>query len=354
MFRILLSLIIAISLVFSGNPETFNPHEHITNGFVNPSSTTAHSFYQVSTSCESYKTWYSEYEKLERNGVFLPHILKHPQDVDDQTECDIFFKNLFTINLKFYKNTSALIESFKHLLSVLEKENTYKPFEIKVESFAYEPLTRRFVFVDIDKLEMKTDFEISEKIEKLETSEVTEYSENSERSENSRKSKTFEKSVISQSSELPENSEKSEDLKNTTFGQKMAKKFFDSLIYERIPLTLFDLKIFEKYNIKISNYPVNLIYKGKPRKISLIGNINIEKDMKNPSLLTIEVLNHKSYFELNIIQDKQITKFTEIQKIDTFIIYVCQRSNPTNKIDIECSTLKIKKLDKIIKHLGIK
>ena len=293
MLRFSLSIVMLSSVVLSKGADIFNPQnygKHITGGIVIPSSDKAHSFYHKSIIFNHVRKWKEEYSKLRQKNAPLPKILKDFDTSVVKSTYEIFFKNLFIIDMKIYWNVDLLIASFLKLLSALENDNNYKVFDIKVDSFAYEPSTRSFVFLDLENLE-----------------------------------------TTSQKNDI------------LTFRKEMAEKLLDFLVYEELPLTDSNIEFFSSLNVKIESYDGLLNPSAQIRTITLIDKINLNTVAYDTSSVKVLVNNKKSHYEIIIQELDKTTALREIKKEDPFIIYLCQQMY--TKGDFECSNIDINNLD---------
>lgn len=290
MFKIFLGLAITSSLVVSLGKEIFDPEAEITNGVFTPQPDLAYSFFHKSVDCLKLTKWKEEYTKLKNSSAPLPNILKIHENPDINNECHIFFKDIFIMNLKISRNTSSLIGSFKELLSALEKEKKYKYFDISFKSFAYQPETRSFVFVDIENLE------------------------------------TLDNSASESGS----------------FKKEMAKSFLDSLRIAGVSLSIFDLIDLKELEVDINKFPQDKIYKDKLRSINIVNDPNLEAEKSNPSSFTIQIEKRENIFDFKVIHKTQETAYNLIRRKDTFKIFLCKEKY---SIDLDCSDVKVTAMD---------
>lgn len=290
MLKVLVLVLIASNAVFSKGEEEYNPQDNITNGVFNPYSETAHSFYHKEIKSEDLKTWKLEHPKLRNNKAYVPEVLHVPEKANKKNKFDIFYKNLFIIDLKIYRNTALLIKSFEHLLSALEVGKNYEDFTISLNSFAYEPVTRRFVFVDFEKLKTKENYEM-----------------------------------------------KVED-----FRKQLATRLLKSLEEEMIPITPGDQKFFEKLGINFNQFPKILIYKEKLNSFTIVDNMYFTEKRAGNSIVNVEFKeDHFSYHITFKHHDNKI-KFDQNRGSDNFTIYICRKSVETGNSN--CENLQIKEL----------
>lgn len=293
MLRFSLSIVIVSGVVLSGGGDNFNPQNHqefISGGIVIPSSDKAHSFYHKSIPCNNVEKWKEEYEKLKQKDAPLPQILQNFDISSAKPKCEIFLKNLFTLDMKIYWNIDLLIASFLKLLSALEKDSNYKVFDINVGSFAYEPSTRRFVFLDLENLK-----------------------------------------TTSQKNEV------------ATFRKEMAEKLFESLVHEDLPLTDSNIEVFKSLKVNIKNYDGLLNPSAQIRTITLRDKIDIKTGAFDTSSVKVFINNKGSHYEIIVQEPDKTTAIKEMKKEDPFMIYICQQMN--NQGDFECSNIDIKNLD---------
>ena len=290
MLKVFLCLAVKTSLVVSLEKEFFQPEAEITSGLVTLQSNFAYSFFHKPADCQKLVTWRVEYTKLKNLSAPLPDILKIHENPDDNNECHIFFKNVFLMNLKISRSTPALVDSFKKLLSAFEKGGSYKYFDISFNSFAYQPESRSFVFVDIENLE------------------------------------TLDNSVNG----------------NGSFKKEMAKSFLNSLRTEGISLSIFDLIDLKEFEVDINTFPQNMIYKDKLRAINIVSEFNLETEKKNPFSFRIEIEKRENIFDFKIIHKTKITAYNLIRRKDTFRIFLCKEKY---SIDLDCSNVKVTDMD---------
>lgn len=292
MFNDLLSIVLISTVLFSGNSVAFNPQTLITSGFVNILSDVSYSYYQKTILCKSVATLNSEYTNLKTNNAPVPKKLKDFETIDGQRECEIYFQNLFIMDLKIYKNSHLLIKSFKMFLLALEKGGDYKHFNISVDSFAYEPSTQKFVFVDFENLE------------KIENSKID----------------------------------------KITYKAEMARRFLVSIIEKGIYLTRSDIAVFKELRVDVNIFSKEKIHKEKMRPINIVEKNILEENIKNASSLIIQMAKEGVDFNLKVQHGEKITTFNQITGKDSFTIYLCQQSNNYLNcwnLNVDSSSIKI-------------
>lgn len=70
-------------------------------------------------------------------------------------KCAVYFANVPKLNLSLSPRRYTIVRSFIFMMDQYRKTDYFKQFDIAVESFSYSPLLQRFVFTDIDKLELE-------------------------------------------------------------------------------------------------------------------------------------------------------------------------------------------------------
>lgn len=298
MLRIFIILFISISLIWTVTLDIYYPETSITPGIVIPSTERAYSYYHKEIDCGRLDNWKTEFGKLTAIDAPVPKLLKIWESSPSKRECDVFFQNIFDIDHKIYKNAYILIDSFKKLLINLESVNNYKPFGISVNSFAYQPLTRSFVFVDIDKLE------------------PIESSENSEE-------------------------------KKLAFRKEVATSFLNSLKAEGIYLTLSDLKKLEEFDIDLKIFPEHLIFKEKHIKVDIDENTDIQKTTSSTSSFNLLIKKNENFYDFSVKKQKtEIFRLNSISVKDTFTVYLCTKA--FNYEDIKCKNLNVEDIGTIL------
>ena len=285
MLKALLLFFLTSSVVFSGGQHDSTTEEHDTKGIANSSSNSAHSLYRKSISCKKANQWNQNYLQLEQNGAPLPEIFKNFEEKDGQKDCDIFFKNLFILDLKLYQNTSLLVRSFIELVEALDQTNIRPLFDISQSSFAYEPSTRRYVFIDIDKLELKIEDEDS----------------------------PF----------------------NNQFPEELVIRFLLSLEKEKLILTTSDLEDLFSLSSNLNIIPPDLVVNDNVRTITLLDKIDLGKSPESDSTLIVSTIDRGFKIDLTVVFGNNVVEFEYIRDIDTFTIYLCKTAS--NDFDIECS-----------------
>lgn len=285
MFKVLLPMVIAVSVVLSGNLDAAALKNQISGGIAYPSSHKIHSLYQKSIPCDKVTKWKEDYKILEKNGAPLPKIFKDFEKTDGQENCDIFFENLFILDLKIYHNIPLLIDSLKSLIAALDQAKIYRFYHLTPESFAYEPSTRRYVFIDIDKQE---DSVIANPVEE-------------------------------------------------GYKREICKKLLLLLSKEEIPLTTSEIEDIKRISDTVDNYPDELTDLKKLSTITVVKKDDFYQSIENPSPspLIINIEDKETHFDLKVSHAGKQTAFDRIQKEDSFVVYVCKEIKDSS--DVECS-----------------
>ena len=84
---------------------------------------------------------------------FSSKVLKTPPEI-----CTVYFESLLRVNPLLFWNSATLIKSFYALLDEFKLLNYASPFKISVDSFAFQPSSQLFVFIEIDKLNIDEEF----------------------------------------------------------------------------------------------------------------------------------------------------------------------------------------------------
>ena len=284
MFKVLLPVLMAVGVVLSGNPNAKELQRMISGGITYPSSDKAYSFFHKPISCDKVEKWNEDYKNIEIYEPLLPKILKAYDKKDDQKDCHIFFKNLFDLDLKIYQNIPALIESFKKLMTALEEATVYGHFRLKLDSFAYEPSTRRYIFIDIDKLNLR---------------------------------------------------KKDDSIKNIK--KELVQIFLNLLELNNLVLTsdeVTELKIIGNYNYEYSR---NFVEKSELDRLTIVQDINSYRNNNDSVALTIELKENGNFFDLKVSHEGKVTTFDKIRKEDPFAIYLCRQGKEPSST--ECSII---------------
>ena len=285
-------IFLAVSVVLSGFPDPKALQKEIFAGLTHPSTNLAHSFYYKSIPCEKVydnkkvdivEQWKKYYKKLEEKGAFLPKVLTDFKKADDKENCFIFFKNLFASKVEMYRNLDLLIVSLKKFVEALNAAKIYGDFDITYSSFAYEPSTRRYVFIDIDKLEQKQP-----------------------------NLRLYTPSYV--------------------FGS-----FLKSLIKRNINLTKNQLDDLKRLGGVKFDYPSELIYETTQNQLTLVKDINSYRTENPYSPLIVEMDNKKGHFDLKVSYAGNKISFDQIQLKDSLSIYLCRLNN--NSYDLKCSNI---------------
>ena len=286
MFKVLLPVVLAITVVLSDGKDNIYAKDLISGVIVNPLPNGAYSFYEKSIRCVDVDQWEKDYKILEEKGAPLPKVLKYPETTAGKELCGIILKDLFILDLKIYWNIPALIESLRKLVNAIHKANINKCYSLTLESFAYEPLTRRYVFIDL---------------EKKQTDKV-------------------------------QNAEK--DCKTAMSGQLLSL-----LEAAKISLDPSDIKDINSISLSPKNYPNELIYPVELGKMTFVNNKDFFPKIQghSSSLLIIDIKNQGNYFDLSVLHGGKQIVFNSIRKADTFMVYVCKKINDSS--DVECSNI---------------
>ena len=286
MLNVLLSVFLVSGVVFSENPKAEVLRSQISGGIAYPSSDRVHSFYHKSIPCDKKEKWNKDYKQLQENGAFLPKMLIDIGETDDPKVCFVFFKNLFVLDLKIYHNVYLLIESFKRFVKALVKANIYSHFQITPESFAYEPLTRRYVFIDLQKLEPKK-----------------------------------------------------EDDNNTNIKLLLVISFLESFKKRKLLISISDSRKMKRLGEIDKEYDRDAIEKSKLNQLTVVEDINSyqKTSSSSPSPLTIDIKDEGNYFGLKVSHEGKQTFFDRIRKKDTFTIYLCRKGE--DSYDFKCSNI---------------
>ena len=291
MFKVLLTILMAVSAMLSGNPNPEELQKKISGGIAYPSSNRAHSFYYKSIPCDKKDKWIENYKKLEEQGAFLPQTFKDFEATSDQKDCYIFFKNLFVLDLKIYHNVSLLIESFKRFVEALGKSQIYGYLTIKPESFVYEPSTRRYVFIDLD---LETEIEVDEnKLQSL--------------------------------------------IKNKNMNDiklRIVEIFLRSLSKQNIFLTENQFTDFKNLGGR-DNYGFMLVRRYELDLLTVVQDINSYGKKAFSLPLTIDIKENENHFDLKVSHEGKVTTFDHIRKEDSFAIYLCRKGKEPSST--ECS-----------------
>ena len=86
-------------------------------------------------------------------NTYLDKVTKDPAET-----CTVYFENLLKVDLAVYWNSADLVKSFYALIKELLQIKYVSPFEISIDSFAFQPSTQSFVFIDVGKLKIDDEF----------------------------------------------------------------------------------------------------------------------------------------------------------------------------------------------------
>ena len=188
-----------------------------------------------------------------------------------------------------YHNLDLLIESFTKFVNAFRAEKIYGNFDITYRSFAYEPSTRRYVFIDIDKLEP---------IQPNNITVMTAY--------------------------------------------KAVNSFLKSLEKGKIVLTKEQLDDLKKLGGTSYSYHSDLISNSRRSKLTMVEDIYLYKRETRSSPVTIKIWDKKDHFELKISHASNKISFDQVQLKDSFSIYFCRQEGSN---DLQCSDINEEKIE---------
>ena len=284
MIKVLLPVLMAVSVVLSGNPDAKELQSQISGGIAYPSSGEAHSFYHKSIPCDKKAKWIGNYKLLKDKKVPLPEILKIYDKEGDQKNCHIFFKNLFVLNLNIYHNVHLFTEFFKTFVEAYKEVSIISFGNISLDSFAYEPSTRRYVFIDIE-----------------------EFNPTSKHNE------------------------------NTDMERQFVENFLETLNDKKIVLTETDLKELNELTETNNTYGNNLLQTFTVDKLTVRENISSNTNSSSSFSLTIDIEDNGTHFGLKVSHASKTISFKSIRKADSFAFFICNKGYKVT--DIECSVI---------------
>ena len=247
-------------------------------------------------------------------NTYLDKVAKDPAET-----CTVYFENLLKVDLTVYWNSASLVRSFYALLDELLLLHYVSPFEISADSFALQPSTQSFAFIDFDKL-------------------------------------TIDDAFMSKRTQVSKGDEK-------TFKDKMAETFSESLNNQKIKIEKSNL-----YGLGHSNF-INH---------SFSNNLQVQVEIKQKkTVATFPKLspgNHNaliiSYpttpssdsisFKLNLQSVDFVRDITFYDPKEMFILYICQSEGnyddcyPVSKSDFVNQKIETAYKDKLIFEVKIR
>ena len=272
--------------------EEFNPEGVIKRGFVSHSSNNVFSYLTQKIDCQQLKDFGDFYKELNSEHVAFPKIGNSSKNklndksisISPQT-CVIYFENLLNLDQKLFWNNYSLVKSFTGFISDLVMKKYTDPFFISVDSFAYQPSTQRYVFIDIKRLYKPK--------------------------------------------KLDETSNDAEKIQK--FESKMFESFIASILTSKIPFSNHEMKILQNRGVDT-------------KQISLLSILNVERVMKNIVERLFETSNTATNFvdanslsfesqdlEIIVTLGKEKRTFYLFDSNDTIIFYLCKTSEYIDK-----------------------
>ena len=239
-----------------------------------------YSLFQITVKRQEIYTFVEMYTTLEKFNI-VPRVIGAKENNYIKNHCDIFFANVVSIDFETYPYIRPIKEAYATLIDVLIKIGVVNQFYLNKNSFVYDLLTDKFLFIDI--LNLAT----------------------------------------------------TESLKEICLLEKHANDVFVKWIFENKFLILrsdniqndFDRRkkfYFEEYQEKYGSDLNEVVY-------SLKENLDLTKNHTQFSNLEIKCVTEKEHYLLTASLKDQIKTF-KLEKESTFSVYVCQKQDEI----IEC------------------
>ena len=228
MFKALVALFVASSFVCFSGLEEFDPKGMTPDTFLGADTRDGYSFIDRDVDGGKADGLKSVFDELGRGGAPLPLLMKK-STVGGRLRVRIL--NVYRMDLQIYPNVFLLIKSLEELIKSLVAVNKLYKLGLSHESFAYQPSTRSFVFIDFDKLQ---------NLDPTATDE-------------------------------------------TDLRKSMASRLFSSFSQDNIPLTPTDLKYFNDLGINVREFNEKFIFKSiqKEKKFIEISSFKFEGNTNN-------------------------------------------------------------------------
>lgn len=199
---------------------------------------------------------------------------------EDPTQlCKYYFVNVVNLDFKMYQYGNSLIESFKDLIDLLIEHSFNKSFSISVESFAFQPSSLRFLFIDIEKL-------------------------------------------ILEKGSLDE---------DKSFQEKMATDFLKSIKNLNMPILSSDLEILYEMGADQSQYPIDQAIEGKIQKTILSEKLFKNDKFTREKTLTLNFIVKKNTLDFQLTVGMKKRNFTFQNKNEKYMLFICNDKTPYNQ-----------------------
>lgn len=231
MLRALTTLLVASYLVCFSGLDEFDPKEIVYEIHVGPETRGAYSYLDKDVDVQKADDLKSVFDEMSKNGAPLPLRMKKSTAGSATGKLRVKILNVYHMDLQIYSNAFQLIKSFEELVNALVAMKRFKNLGLSYRSFAYQPSTRSFVFIDLDKLE------------NLDPTEA----------------------------------------KEADFRESMATGLFSSLSTDNIPLTPTDLKYFSDLKVNVGRFDRRFVFDSiqKEKKLIDISDFKFQENANN-------------------------------------------------------------------------
>lgn len=218
--------------------------------------------------------------------------------------CTAYFENLLKVDPLFFWNSHTLIKSFYGLLEDFKLLGYASPFKISVDSFAFQPSSQSFIFIEIDKLNIDDGF------------------------------------VTAKKPVTPED--------EAAFKRAMVGDFFDSLHAMSIFIQISDLNKAKEFGFQVDKVPLyrRLTYDSSQKVI--VDSIPKPDSPKNLIALTLLYTDKSTTYsnssELKITFGDFVKNIVFYTQGENFLLYICRKKDlidscyPVAKNDVKSKT----------------
>ena len=150
--------VVVVALASSGvfmldfcGPINVNPPKKLKEGLVKSSATENYTLLAIKIDISKATKFKKYYDVLDMAGDIVPKLFGTVYD-EDNSKCYVYFKNVYSINIRTYSDTASILKTYKKMIDALKANKLLSHFTLTGDAFRYNPITQQFLFVEIENL----------------------------------------------------------------------------------------------------------------------------------------------------------------------------------------------------------